>query len=83
MHGQATGVPRNWVDVEGYVERSWLVSPDAAMALPLSGRRKGFPRPTAHQQSLKVLRRHPQVKPRDGLRCDLAGRPGPPAGSPS
>jgi len=42
MHGQATGVPRNWVDVEGYVERSWLVSPDAAMALPLSAAGRAF-----------------------------------------
>jgi len=42
MHGEATGVPRNWVDIKGYVERSWLVSPDAAMALPLSAAGRAF-----------------------------------------
>lgn len=36
MRGEGSGRPDNWVDVEGYVLRSWLLPVAEAIALPIS-----------------------------------------------
>ena len=42
MHGEATGAPVGWVDVEGWVQRSWLASFEQARSLPLSAAGTAF-----------------------------------------
>jgi 8-oxo-dGTP pyrophosphatase MutT (NUDIX family) len=42
MHGEGTGTPENWVDVEGWVRRSWLVSFEEADSLPLTAAGSAF-----------------------------------------
>lgn len=36
MRGEGAGSPADWVDSEGWVQRSWLASVDEAQALPLA-----------------------------------------------